>query len=223
MSEGLFARVSRIISGSVNLAVDRAESAAPEVVMREAIREIDSATDDVRKQLGEVIARRHNASQRLASERERHEELSEQIRLALAEHREDLAEAAAATQLDVEAQLPILESSISEYGAEEAELENYIRALQGRKREMEAEAEQIIKAARAAQGQTVNTQAPGTGNVEAAVEKASDAFDRVASAATGAAGSVRSTDPAKLAELEELARKNRIRERLAQFKQDTND
>lgn len=223
MSEGLFARVSRIISGGVNLAVDMAESAAPEVVMKEAIREIDSAIGDVRKQLGEVVARRHNASQRLATEQQRHQDLADQIRLALKEDREDLAEAAAATQLDVEAQLPILEASIAECGTEEAELENYIHALQARRREMESEMAQILKAAKTAEGQTVNTQAPGTGNVESAVDRASGAFDRVASATTGVSGSTRATDPAKLAELEELARKNRIRERLAQFKQDSED
>jgi phage shock protein A len=220
MSEGLFTRVSRIISGSVNLAVERAESAAPEAVMKEAIREVDSAMADVRKQLGEVVARRHNATQRLQSEQKRHEELSAQIRVALAQGREDLAEAAAATLLDLEAQFPVLEASVTDCGAEEKELENYIRALQARKREMEAEMAQVLKTVKASDSATVNTRSPGTGRVEAAVDQANSAFDRVASAATGVNGAVRSTDAAKLAELEELARRNRIAERLAQFKQD---
>ena len=52
MSENILSRVTRLVSGSVNSIVDAVENAAPETVMREAIREVETAIDDVRAELG---------------------------------------------------------------------------------------------------------------------------------------------------------------------------
>ena len=43
MNESIANRVGRIVSGSLNALVDAVENAAPETVLKEAIREIDSA------------------------------------------------------------------------------------------------------------------------------------------------------------------------------------
>ena len=51
MKESMGARVGRIISGDFNSLVDAVENAAPEVVMEQAIREVDSAIDEVRAEL----------------------------------------------------------------------------------------------------------------------------------------------------------------------------
>ena len=51
-----------------------------------------------------VTARKHLASERLMEENRKHEDLSEKIEFALKESREELAEAAVARQLDIEAQ-----------------------------------------------------------------------------------------------------------------------
>ena len=56
MAEGLVSRVKRLVSGSVNSLVDVVENASPEMVMKEAIREVDRAIDEVRDQLGLAIA-----------------------------------------------------------------------------------------------------------------------------------------------------------------------
>ena len=61
MNDGLISRVKRLVTGSVHGLVDSIESAAPETVMREAIREIDEAANEVRTQLGRTIANRHHA------------------------------------------------------------------------------------------------------------------------------------------------------------------
>jgi phage shock protein A len=223
MKEGLIARVGRIVSGSVNSLIDAIENAAPETVMEQAIREIDGAIGDVRAELGKVAAAKHLASTRLAEARRQHEGLSEKIELAIKESREDLAEAAIARQLDLEAQFPVLESSINESGSQEKELESYIAALQAKKREMNEELRQFRAA-------SVDSNPPDGGeetpsrkqpNVEETVAKASSAFDRVVEKATGLPGKGYDADrqsSAKIAELEELARKNRIQERLAAMK-----
>lgn len=220
MAESLSRRVGRIISGTVNSVVDSVENMTPDVVMEQAIREVDSAIDEVRTELGRVIAARHLASDRLANESKRHEDLSEKIRVALAEGREDLAEAAIAKLMDIEAQIPVIESSISESKERGTELERYVEALKARRREMRDE----LKAFRAAAEESTRSEGDSpsgsTDRAAAAVDRAGDAFERVMSSNIG----LSSGDPVdaetakKLAELDDLARENRIKERLAAFK-----
>jgi phage shock protein A len=219
MSEALTNRVKRLISGSANMIVSAVEDLAPELVMEEAIREVDKAVDDIRAELGQVMTRQYHASQRIASENQRHEDLSEKIKIALNEKREDLAENGVERLLDIEAQIPVLESVLSETREAQSELEGYITALQARRREMQDELKQYRSAAQAAESQSG---APGstnsTGGVHSRVEKASESFDRVMERAGGLGLSGTTPDrktAAKTAELEELARTNRVKERLA--------
>lgn len=222
MKESLTSRVGRIISGSANALISAVENAAPEVVMEEIIREIDGAIDDVRTELGRQIAAKHLANNRLMEENRSHDELSEQIATAVAEGRDDLAEAGIARQLDIEAQIPVLERSIAEAGDKERELEGYVQALLARKREMREE----LKRLAAARAESSAVASGGSGsesgsNVASRVAKAEAAFDRILEKQTGVAGRAATPDAAnaaKLAELEELTRKNRIKERLAAFK-----
>lgn len=226
MKESLIGRVGRIISGSFNSLVDAIENAAPETVMSEVIREIDTAIDDVRVELGRVVAKKHLANSRLMEENRKHEDLSEKIELAVKERRDDLAEAAISRQLDIEAQIPILETTINECGNKEKELEGYITALQAKKREMKEELHQFRESFKeTVTSAPVGSDTPGeaSSDVERKVAKAEAAFERIAEKATGIPGSGRSADrktATQLVELEEMARKNRIKERLAAIKGD---
>ena len=219
MKEGLIARVGRIVSGSVYSLIDAIENAAPESVMEEAIREIDGAIGEVRAELGRVVAAKHLANTRLLETNQQHEELSAKIELAVKASREDLAEAAIARQLDLEAQIPVLEATINDNSAQEKELEAYIAALQAKKREMQAELRQfranITESPAGSAGQT-----GGDADVEGKVSKATSAFERVVEKATGLPGGQNADrkSAVQLAELEALARKNRIQERLAAIK-----
>lgn len=226
MKENIAGRVSRIISGSVNALIDAVENAAPETVMEEAIREVDGAIDEVRTELGRVIASKHLANTRLMEENRKHEELTEQIELAVQEEREELAEAAISKQMDIEVQIPVLESAIADGIAQEQELEGYISALQAKKREMREE----LKSFRSSQAATGAAEAgqggagSSSGGVETKVAKAQAAFGRVMENATGVPSGADVSDSAqaaKLAELEDLARQNRIKERLAAIKAKT--
>lgn len=224
MKESLTNRVGRIISGSLNALVDAVENAAPELVMEEAIREIDAAIDEVRAELGRSLAGMHVANQRLMEERRKHEDLSEKIQLAVKEGRDDLAEAAIAKQLDIEAQIPVLESTVSDAAEQEKELEGYVVALQAKKREMKEELSQFRAALRDSNGlKTDSAGNSATGNgVDASVRKAESTFDRVMERAVGVGSRTMPDrkDASKLAELDELARNNRIQERLAALKND---
>lgn len=226
MKERLISRIGRIISGSFNTLVDAIENSAPETVMAEAIREIDSAIDDVRAELGLVLANKHLASNRLMEENKKHEDLSEKIELAINNSRDDLAEAAVARQLDIEAQIPILEATIKECGDQEKELEGYVSALLAKKREMQEDL-RVYRKSRSENKVTTESDmtdgaagAPQT-DVDGRVRKAESAFERIMEKATGLPGTTGGSDrktATQLAELESMAHENRIQERLAAIK-----
>lgn len=221
MNESLLNRIRRLVAGSANQFVDAVENAAPEAVMAEAIREIGSAIEESRNELGKVIAARHLANKRLMDANRKHEELTSKIELAVSEGRDDLAEAAISRQLDLEAQMPVLEAAINESSAEQQEIEGYVAALLARQREMEEELDQFRQAQKA-------TASPGAGgepgakpDTQGKVAKAEGAFNRAMKAQTGldAAGAGGNpADAAKLAELEKLSRDNRVAERLSAIK-----
>lgn len=221
MSESIAKRVSRLVAGGFNSMVDAVENAAPETVMEQAIRELDDSIDQIRAELGQVIANKHLASNRLMEENRRHDEIGAKIQLAVDEMRDDLAEVAIAQQMDIEAQIPILERTISDAGERERELEGYIRALQGKKREMEVELSDYKATRLMDSGPSDESTGVAISSADGKAQKAVSAFDRAMRSATGVSGPGDVSDrksAAQLAELDELARRNRIKERLAEIK-----
>lgn len=220
MAESIINRVGRIISGSANAIVDAVENTAPEVIMEQAVREVDQAIDEVRAELGKTIAAKHLANKRLAEKNTKHEELTEKVELAVTQKRDDLATAAISAQLDIEAQVPVLENTITQCSEKEKELEGYITALQAKKREMKEE----LKAFREARKESSATASPNKpvnqNNVNKTIDKANSAFDRVLEKHIGlpGVGTANAQNAAKLLELEKLALDNRIQERLAAIK-----
>jgi phage shock protein A len=220
MAESIINRVGRIISGSANAIVDAVENAAPEVIMEQAIREVDQAVDDVRVELGKAIAAKHLANKRLAEKNTKHEELAEKVEFAVSQSRDDLATAAISAQLDIEAQVPVLENTITQCSEKEKELEGYITALQAKKREMQEEL-RAFREVRSVRGEgAISGQPVNQNNVDKTIDKANSAFDRVLEKHVGLPGSkgVSMQNAAKLLELEKLAQDNRITERLAAIK-----
>jgi phage shock protein A len=181
MADTLGARVGRIVAGGAHAIVDALEGVMPDALGQQALREVDQAVDEVRAELGKTIAARHLAAKRLTEQSSRHDELSSQIDLALSQGREDLIRAALEHQLDIEAQIPVLEAAVANAAERQAELEGYLSALQATRREM-SEDLQSLNATRAA---------PPPREVET--------LDR----------------GAKLSELDKLARRHRVEERLA--------
>lgn len=224
MSESLTRRVGRLVAGSFNALVDAVENAAPESVMEQAIREIESAIADVRRDLGSVVAQHHLTAKRLNEDSTRHEQLGEQARLALQQGREDLATAAVERQVDLEAQIPVLEARLAELAAEETRMEGFVAALQAKRREMRDALDTYRKSREGAgPGTAPGSPGPAGSTGAARAERAGDAFDRIFERQTGLRGTTGtgSEDAARLAELEELARRHRVQERLARLKAGT--
>ena len=157
-------------------------------------------------------------AKRLMEASAKHEDLADKLRLAVDQGRDDLAEAAISRQIDLEAQIPILEEALNGASSEEAELESMVSALNGRKREMEEDLQAYLASRTSKPGATATGQSsPST---DRKVENAENAFNRVLRGATGVPGTSRASRETaqKLAELEQVSRENRIKERLAAVK-----
>ena len=219
MSETLSRRVGRLVSGGFHALIDAAENLAPEAVMNESIREIERAVDEVRAELGKVLAQKHLAAKKMADESNRHEAIDANLQAAVDAGRDDLAEAGIAEQMDIEARLPILENTIADCAAQEKELEGFIAALQAKKREMQQQlqdwraAQQSVGAGKAAGGNGSDLN-----RIASDAEKSGNAFDRVMGRQNSVHNSTDAAQLAKLKELEDLSRNNRIAERLAALK-----
>ncbi len=219
MSETLSRRVGRLVSGGFHALIDAAENLAPEAVMNESIREIERAVDEVRAELGKVLAQKHLAAKKMADESNRHEAIDANLQAAVDAGRDDLAEAGIAEQMDIEARLPVLENTIADCSAQEKELEGFIAALQAKKREMQ----QQLQDWRAAQqsmgtGKTAGGNGSDLNRIARDAEKSGNAFDRVMGRQNSVHSSTDAEQLAKLKELEDLSRNNRIAERLAALK-----
>ncbi|MDR1611224.1 MAG: PspA/IM30 family protein [Planctomycetota bacterium] len=226
MYENLRGRVSRIISAGISSVIGSVEGLGPEAVMEEAIQEVNEAAGEVRAELGRTLAAKHLANKRLTEKNALHAELDDKIGVAVREKRDDLAEAGIAQQLDIEAQLPVLRETVGELSRKEQELESYVAALGAKKREMQEELSEFRKAKSATEGVAGRTDAPDAANkadlgaVDRKVSRASSAFERIMGRETGlpAAAGTSLSEKAKLVELDQLNRDNRIRERLFAIK-----
>jgi len=218
MADSLKTRVGRVIAGGVHALLDKIEDLNPQAAMEQAIREADGVIDDVRHELGTVSANRHLAQQQHAKLNRSHEELRDQIAQALAQSREDLARAAVSRQIDIEAQIPVLETTLADLARQEQELQGFTAALLAKKREMQ-EALAEFRNSRAATQSAA--QPAGQSNVEQRLGKVADAFDRIYQRQTGLDGTQRAGDldqAARLSELEALVRDHKIAERMARIK-----
>lgn len=221
MADTLKSRVGRVIAGGVHALIDRIEDQAPEAVMEQSLREADAVIDDVRHELGLVSANRHLAQQQHAAQNSHHERLSAQVQQALAQGRDDLVRAAVARQLDIEAQIPVLEMALAEHVRQESELQAYVAALLAKKREMTEALAEFRKSRAQASGAAAAAGGAGGSRAEQRMDQVTGAFDRLYQRQTGLTGTARGTtlqQAAQLKELDELVRDNKIAERMARLK-----
>lgn len=216
MAESVFVRVRRLVSAGIEDAVDAMERAGGTGVMREAIREVDRAVDEVRAEQEAATARRLQAMRQQRMFRDQIAALDEKARFALAENRDDLAEAALSRQLDFEAQTQRLDAAQAEAAGEAGRLEECLVALAARKSRME-EALAAFEAAQRDASLGGDGQARPDRRTERKVERAEAAFDRAMAGAGGVAGIVRADaqTAAKVAEIATLQKSAAIAQRMA--------
>jgi len=218
MTDSLRTRVSQIVIGSAHALLGKIEDQAPEAMMEQAIHKVDGVIDEVRAELGKVAANRHLAQRQHADLNQRHLALTTQAEEAVTMLRDDLARAVVTKQLDIEAQIPIIEGSLTELVAQEKELCEFVDALLGKRRDMLATLEQFV-ASRA----RINSAAgiTRTNNAQATVEKVGDTFNRIFQRQTGLSSgdyTIYANQEAQLKELDKLIQNQKIEARMAQLK-----
>jgi phage shock protein A len=142
--------------------------------------------------------------------------LGEKARFAMAENREDLAEAAVSRQLDFEAQAERLNKVEADAASEAARLDECLSALNTRKQQMEEALAAFETAQREASFGGEGPVRPDR-QTERRVDKAEQAFDRAMAGAGGVAGFTRGDAQTvqKVAELATLQKSAAIAERMA--------
>jgi len=220
MSESIFQRVRRLLSARLEDSIDAMERANSDSTMREAIRQVDRAIDEVRADAEKALTRRLQAARQQRLFAAKLEELTAKARFALGEGREDLAEAALSRQVDLEAQIGHLETAQVTAREEEDRLEENLTALRGRKKQMEeALAAFTIARQEAATGGDAGVESAR--HIERTVENAEAAFDR---AMTGAGGVPFTRGDAqamtRVSEIDTLQKRATVAERLAALKAD---
>jgi len=213
VTESAMRRIGRVIAGMTNLAIDAAEGVNPEAVITQAIREIDAAADEVRTDLGKATAERHRLDARRQQLLHEKAELDSRVVSALDEGRDNLAEAGIARQIDIEAQVGVLDRLLGETDEQIAQFGQTIDAIAASRRE----AEQTRKEFRDSQSERVSAgQAPAAKNAGpmTKVARAKAATARV----TGVPPSPESANAKALSELADLAREREVKLRLARLR-----
>ncbi|TWT06059.1 PspA/IM30 family protein [Reyranella sp. CPCC 100927] len=214
-TETVVTRIGRVIAGMTHAAISAAEDVNPEAVMEQAIREIDGAADEVRGEMGKAMAEKARLDlRRKELERERGE-LDENVKLAVGKGRDDLAEAGIDRQLDIEAQLGVLARLAVDADEKIGQLNQTLDAVRASRREAETRLADLkrtrqtsVSGAGAPEGETRVSKATGK------VERAQAAIERL----TGVPSGTPAGDQKSLDDLNELARKHAVAERLARLK-----
>ena len=210
MPESIFTRVRLVLSASVEDAVAALERASGGSLMREAIRQVVQAADEVRAEQRANAERVADARRRQERARARIAELDGKAHFALGKARDDLASAAVSTQLDLEAELARLDRVQADAAEQAVRLDECAAALAARKAQMARE----LAAFEVAQSEDSAGGAPGRRERKLMdrADRAQETFDRVV--ALSGAEAVRRADPQE-AEIDALRRDEAIEARLA--------
>lgn len=214
MRDSIASRIGRIITGTANSIVSKIEGLAPEVVLEQAISEVDGVLDEVRAELGNITAQKHHVSKTMARLNQEHAELEEQVVTAYTQGRKDLVESALARQTDIEDQLPALEGQLGRLSTQEKDHNQALTGLIAKRNEMEDELQEFIDSRKqqaiSSDGETVPA---GTDSALWKAQQAENAFSRVIHRTTGINRSTltsNSKESAKLVELANLSRNAKI-------------
>lgn len=218
MAESIFLRVRRICAARIEDTVDRMERDGGDAVMREAIREVDRAIDDVRAQQQAAMGRRLQAAKQQQMVEAKIAELGAKAKFAVESGRDDLAEAALTRQVDFEAEVEKLRKIQGSTTEEEGKLEDSLAALRSRKAQME----DALRAYGEAQSEASMGGDKGfhvQQEIERKVERAEAAFDRAMDGAGGVNFTRADADTInKVTELDAMQKGASVKERLAALK-----
>lgn len=208
-SEGILARLGRVIAGVVNNSVDAVEKSNPLAVAEQAVREIGKIAEEARAALAIAIATGHRLQSKADDLADEIRDLDAKIKVGLDNGRHDLARAAAGVQIDLEGQLAALGKAIADNNAEIADAQSALSSIASAR----ADAQKRVEDARRAERVAPSASTPGQRNDER-LAAALGAVERVTGVPTSA-----SRASAAVEELGAMQRETAIEERLKAFRE----
>lgn len=209
MQEGILSRMGRLIAGIANATIDKVEDANKVTVVEQAIREIDQAADQARADLGKAKAEEYRVKSRRAEIGADLASIDEKLKIAISEGRDDLAKAAIARQIDLEAQLTALDRTLADVKGEIDEGQQALQAVLATRREAEARLGDLKRSL----AKHAPDEASGGRPKASAIDGSTKAAVTIARVTGVPAGT--SAHGAELDELDRLHRERTIAERLA--------
>jgi phage shock protein A len=216
-TETVVTRIGRVIAGMTHAAVSAAEQMNPDAIIEQSIREIDSAGDEVKSELGKAIAEKHRISARKDELQREHADLGGKLKEAISAGRDELASAGLGRQIDIESQIAVLDRLVGETDGNIQKLEEALAAVKASRREAEerlAEFKASHKGGGNGDGSPHSGPNGATDRAIGKVERAQAAAARISGVPAGAARA----DAAQLDELSKLTRDRAIAERLKKLK-----
>ena len=209
--EGILARMGRLLAAIASETLDSAESSNKVAMVKQAIREIDAGADEARQALGKSRAEEFRLTRRREELDAEVAGLTDKIRLAVAENREDLARAGVARQIDLESQGTALGRAMDFVELEIDEQTKALQAMLGARREAEVRLADL-------QASLEKHSPQETGRASGATKTVSP--DRAMAAIARVTGVPASGTPAdkELDELDRLHREKEIAARLERIK-----
>lgn len=212
MKNSISARVGRILTGSITTLIDKMELMAPEAVMHSALSEVDLVLREIRAELGLKESEKYILERTLERAKKELSDIKAQIEIAIAQSKDELAEAGVSHMIDLEAQISPMEESLKKISTKLEELSGYVTAILAKKRRMKEELKIYREGAKKKDPDSVESK-----NFIVKLEQAEEAFDNVTPLFSNPEDL---KEKEKLNKLAELARADLIKNRLEKIKAD---
>lgn len=219
MTESISVRLRRIARARLEGLVDRMEQTSSPAVMAEAVREIERLMDEVSREKDQATLRRLSAVRSQNLLRDRLTDLESKARFAMTEGREDLAEIALSRQVDFESTIAELDQVIAQAGQEEERLALAHGELNQRRDTMS----DTLRVYEAASVEAAQSAPAGAATRSRAADRAENAFRRAMGAgAEGIVAAALANEETRkgLGEIDQMARRKNIRERMDKLRLD---
>jgi phage shock protein A len=216
-TETVVTRIGRVIAGMTHAAVSAAEQMNPDAIIEQSIREIDSAADEVKAELGKAIAEKHRTNARREELQREYADLGSKLKEAISAGRDELASVGLGRQIDIESQIAVLDRLVGETDGNIQKLEEALAAVKASRREAEERLAEFKASQKSGGNGDGYAGLHANGTTDRAlgkVERAQAAAARLSGVPAGAAR----TDAAQLDELSRLARDRAIADRLKKLK-----
>jgi phage shock protein A len=216
-TETVVTRIGRVIAGMTHAAVSAAEQMNPDAIIEQSIREIDSAADEVKSELGKAIAEKHRINARRDELQREHADLGGKLKEAIDAGRDELASAGLGRQIDIESQIAVLDRLVGETDGNIQKLEEALAAVKASRREAEERLAEFKASQKGGGNGDGYAGHPANGAADRALGKVERAQATAARLSGVPAGAARA-DAAQLDELSKLARDRAIADRLKKLK-----